>query len=123
MRVGLNALFHASGGSLTNLLQLIDEWNRGGAFLEHQWVFFVSRHTLTQIQHVLPDTVECVVFSAADRGLVTRTLVEQLLLPVRIRQQTLDVLFCPGNTMPLWTHVPCVVTFQNAAPFSPSITP
>ncbi len=123
MRVGINALFQASGGSLTNLLQLIDEWQRSGTFAAHRLVFFLSRQTLLRVQHVLPAAAERVVLSGADSGLAARVFVEQFLLPIHIRRHRLDVLFCPGNTLPLSAQVPCVVTFQNAAPFSPSITP
>jgi len=121
-RIGVNAVFQASGGSLTNLVQLISQWERAGVFAAHDVTFYLSRPTTERLQQFLPATVEKVVLAGADGGPAIRVFVEQVLLPRWIRRHDLDVLYCPGNTMPLRARVPCVVTFQNAAPFSPAIT-
>ena len=43
MRVGISVLFQASGGSLTNLRQMLSEWNRTGICDSHDAVFFLSQ--------------------------------------------------------------------------------
>lgn len=126
MRIGVNALFSASGGSLTNLLQLLREWHRSGALARHELVLFAGPSAREALQKGLPAAVLADLtieeHAAADRGLLGRLRVEQLLLPRRLRARRIDVLFCPANVIPYFTRVPTVVTFQNAAPFCESVT-
>ena len=72
MRVGINTLFHASGGSLTNLLQLIEEWKLAGNFATHELVFFLSAGMNARLDSILPATAERVVlpFATASAALV-----------------------------------------------------
>lgn len=122
-RIGINALFQARGGSLTNVTQLIEEWCNMGLFQEHQFIFFCSLHTANHLKVKIPHNSKIIVMKLADRGLIWRVITEQIILPFIIRKLNLDVLFCPANTMPLASSVPTVTTFQNAAPFCDTVKP
>ena len=52
MRIGINGLFHAEGGSLKNLRQLIRVWNSTGELQRHELVLFASRHTRDKLADV-----------------------------------------------------------------------
>jgi len=117
MRIGVNALFQAHGGSLANLTQLLTEWNRTGALGDDDLVIFASSGSARRLRDVIPPRCELIIVEAADRGNLRRVLAEQVNLPWLLAKQRIDVLFCPANTIPLITSVPCVTTFQNAAPF------
>ena len=117
MRIGVNALFQAHGGSLANLTELLTEWNRTGALGDDQLVIFASSGSAQRLRDVIPARCELIIVEAADRGSLRRVLAEQVNLPWLLAKQHIDVLFCPANTIPLATSVPCVTTFQNAAPF------
>lgn len=121
MKIGVNALFQANGGSLTNLIHLIENWREASVFEHHQFTFFASRHTYRHIRAVLPHHVHAEVLGAVDWGSPFRIGAEQVWLPRRVAAHRLDVLYCPANTMPYRTGVPCVVTLQNAAPFTSSV--
>lgn len=121
MRIGINGLFQASGGSLKSLTQLFDQWRRSGVLALHEFVLFASQHTQERLRDVLPPEIKVCHMPLADRGLVGRLIAEQLQLSRAVAKEQVDVLFCPANTMPLWSKAPCVVTFQNAAPFSPEM--
>jgi len=118
MRIGINALFHASGGSLTNLIQLLIRWRS----LEcHQFTVYASPQTAARIREVLSDRISVVELAMSGYGLFGRLIAEQIILPRFVSRDRQDVLFCPANTMPWFVRVPCVVTFQNAAPFCPRL--
>lgn len=123
MIIGINVLFAAQGGSLTNLRQLLSEWKRSGELANHQVIIYCSRRAYDAIGEPLRSDVRCEILEDADRGLLSRMRVEQLTLPRLLKRDRVDVLFSPGNTMPLLASPPCVTTFQNAAPFCESVTP
>jgi len=122
VRIGINALFQARGGSYTNLAQLLGEWRRPSVLARHDFVLFASRGTLARLGKDLISAFRVIPMEGADRGLVARVCVEQALLWKAVARQRIDVLYCPANTTPLVSPVPCVVTLQNAAPFCDSVS-
>lgn len=117
MRIGVNALFQAHGGSLANLTQLLSEWSRTQALEQDELVVFASAGSARRLHDVIPAGCEVVIVDSADRGGMRRIGAEQFTLPRLLTRLRIDVLFCPANTVPLTTSIPCVTTFQNAAPF------
>jgi glycosyltransferase involved in cell wall biosynthesis len=126
MRLGISALFQASGGSLTNLAQLLRAWDAGGALARHEVILFTSPRVAERLRDKIgEETLQkttIVPFPRSDRGLAGRLLDEQWRLPHAVEEHHIDVLFCPGNVVPLRARVPVVATFQNAAPFCESVT-
>ncbi len=121
LRIGINALFQASGGSLSYLAQLLNGWEKSDQFKLHQFILYSSEATFSRLDRGLLKRVEVRVLRQADRGLLARLVIEQAYLAHRVVQDGLDVLFCPANIMPYVTRIPCVVVFRNAAPFCDSI--
>ncbi len=127
MRIGVSALYRSNGGSLVNLVQLMTQWQSSGALRNHELVLYVSPWTASGLARMMPSLVAAevrlVVLSRKDQGLAGRLWYEQIILPRQLTRDGIDVLFCPANVIPFASRVPCVVTFQNAAPFCASITP
>jgi glycosyltransferase involved in cell wall biosynthesis len=126
MRIGVNVLHQASGGSLTTLIRLLRNWDGIGGLDRHQWILFCSGNAAARLrQGVEPEVLgklELVIFPRSDRGLAGRFFDEQFRLPAAAKQYRLDVLFCPANVMPYRLSIPAVVMFQNIAPFCESVT-
>ncbi|HET8798746.1 MAG TPA: glycosyltransferase family 1 protein, partial [Thermoanaerobaculia bacterium] len=126
MKIGISAVYFASGGSLTNLVQLLREWRLSGALDAHRVVLFASPAAVDALRARLDgETLRGIgieLLGSRGRGLLARLLAEQILLPRRLREHAIDVVFCPANVIPYFTPVPSVVTFQNAAPFCESVT-
>src|SRR3954454_8030352 len=126
LRIAIDALFQASGGSLTNLAQLLRQWGAGGALDENEFVLFASRATLAALrQEVSAESlakIDIQVLPLADHGLIPRLWAEQVQMPRRLRSLRVDVAFCPGNVVPYATSIPTVATLQNAAPFCASVS-
>jgi glycosyltransferase involved in cell wall biosynthesis len=125
-RIAVNALFQASGGSLTNLAQLLREWGASGALDQNELVIFASRGSAAALRREVAAAtlakVRIRILPLADFGLLPRLFAEQVQMPLALRRIGASVVFCPGNVVPFFTSVPTVATFQNAAPFCPSVT-
>lgn len=127
MHIGISALFQASGGSLTNLVQLLCEWHFNGTLAKHKVTIFATPRVVLRLRQAAGEAVlqriDTVPFPASDRSIVGRFVDEQLRLPRFLKAKEIDVLFCPGSVVPYLTSVPVVPTFQNAAPFSDRMRP
>jgi glycosyltransferase involved in cell wall biosynthesis len=113
LRIGINALYLIPGGvggteiylrSLVAALAAIDSRN--------QYVVYVNRETGAGL---CPDAPNFSVSVQPVRAAVRpcRILWEQFVMPWRIRRDRLDVVFCPGFTMPLATSCPAVAVFHD----------
>jgi glycosyltransferase involved in cell wall biosynthesis len=126
MRIGISALFRASGGSLTSLAQLLESWAGDGTLDRHEIVLFAGDGTVTGLTGaVRAETLRRIRirrFASADAGMFRRLVVEQVRLLGELRRERIDVLFCPGNVVPYAARIPTVAVFQNAAPFCDSVT-
>jgi glycosyltransferase involved in cell wall biosynthesis len=121
MRIGINALFHARGGSLVHLQELLGAWKRDHTFEKHQVILFGSMANIRALEANLVGA-SVVPVRLSDWGTAARLLVEQTVLVRSVERERIDVLFCPANTSPLRVRVPTVVSLQNAAPLCGSIT-
>ena len=117
MRIGINALFQARGGSLSNLAELLHEWRAAGELLTTEVVLFVSAGTLERLGDAVGPDILVVRPPDVGESVWGRIPVEQFWLARRMAKEKIDVLFSPGNTIPLFTRIPCVATLQNAGPF------
>lgn len=113
LRIGVNALYLIPGGvggteiylrNLLAALAAIDSRNH--------YVLYVNRETGGGL---CPDAPNFSVSVQPVRAAVRpyRILWEQFVMPWRIRRDRLDVVFCPGFTVPLATGCPAVVVFHD----------
>jgi glycosyltransferase involved in cell wall biosynthesis len=121
VRIGINALFHARGGSFVYLSELLRGWRRDGTLWKHSVVLFSSSSNLRALEAEL-DGITVVALQRSDLGTAARLFVEQTELVRAMERERVDVLLCPANTMPLRARIPSVVLLQNAAPFCESVT-
>jgi hypothetical protein len=88
----------------------------------HFFILYASLGTLRALPDDLLASVQVVGLLPVNSGVLRRLWIEHVQLPKLAVRDGLDVLFCPGSMMPLLSRTPCVVTFQNAAPFCKSVT-
>jgi glycosyltransferase involved in cell wall biosynthesis len=121
VRIGINAVFQAHGGSFVHLRELLREWGKDGTLSKHRVVLFGSTANVRALETDL-NGIAVVPLRRSDLGTAARLLVEQTELVRAIEREQIDVLFCPANTTPLRARVPSVVLLQNAAPFCESVS-
>jgi len=121
VRIGINAVFQAHGGSFVHLLELLRAWKQDGTLSKHDVVLFSSIANVRALETDL-DGIAVIPLRRSDLGTAARLLVEQTELVKAIERERIDVLFCPANTAPLRARIPSVVLLQNAAPFCESVS-
>jgi len=121
MRIGINALSitpDSTGGATTYILELTRHLS--GIDCRNNYVIFIrsdSRH------HFFGSESDCVQYGGNFKfvgipmpplfSIIFRVLVDQLLMSLLAWWYRLDVLFCPGDTIPLWTPCASVMVIQN----------
>lgn len=112
MRIGINALTLSdkNSGIGNYTMNLI---NRLAENEEDEIVIFASCEE--KIRPLIDERVKIWNLPIAMRNKYTRVLVEQLVLPGRIRREKLDLMFSPAFTMPLFSKVRNVVTVHDLA--------
>ena len=113
LRIGVNALFLIPGGVggteiyLRNLLRALANIDS-----ENQYIVFTNRETDAGL---VPDRPNFVRASQPVRASFrpARILWEQLMLPITVRKNRLNVLFNPGFTAPLLCGCPMVTVFHD----------
>jgi glycosyltransferase involved in cell wall biosynthesis len=121
MNIGINALFNATGGSLTNLRILLEEWSKDPVTQNTKIFLYSTRQTWEKIKDLRLQRIQVRFAPDGWSCFGRRLFFEQLWLPFVGKRDDLDVLFCPANTTPCFFHAPVIVTFQNIAPFEPGI--
>jgi glycosyltransferase involved in cell wall biosynthesis len=125
LHIGIDVLFNASGGSFTNLVTLLHEWAARGDLRRHRFTLFcsgnVDQRLRSSVDASILSQVRLLVYPRSSRGLLLRLVDEQFLLPLALRRERIDVLFCPGNVIPYASRIPAVATFQNPTPFCETV--
>ena len=121
MRIGISAFYRMQGGSLTHLRHILEVWTRDGIDREHEIVIFARDTTIEQLRgHLTPNMK--VVPVGSNFGPIKKVLWEQFRFGSVLRREKIDVLFCTGNLIPLFTRTPTVLALRNAGPFCESMT-
>lgn len=112
MRVLINAISHAGGGGITYLKNMLPRFEDD----VDEYVVLIpeSRRALNPEDY--PDVEFKDLGSVADI-LPLRLLYEQLVLPVRMEQWDIDVLFSPADLTPLLTGKPTLLAIRNPNPY------
>jgi glycosyltransferase involved in cell wall biosynthesis len=111
MRIGINVLFWSpgrTGGSETYLRSLLREWH---ATLADPVVVFAGPRAQDALAGL--DRWERVRIPFDEDRPLARLRAEQAALPGLARRHRLDVLFSPGNFLPVLARVPQVVTVHD----------
>jgi glycosyltransferase involved in cell wall biosynthesis len=121
IRIGITGLYRARGGSLTRLVEFLDDLGPLGALDRYAFVLYLSPFTARLIQQRVDPTVlervELVIMGHDRLYALRRHWIEQVLLPRRARKDRIDVLLATANIIPYHAAVPRVVLFQNATPY------
>lgn len=121
MRVGVSALYRARGGSLTRLVELLEDLDTLGALERDAFILYLSPFTEARLrERVSPailDRTRIVVLARGPGYVIRRHWTEQAGLARRAGRDGVDVLFGTANIVPYRSRIPRVVLFQNASPY------
>jgi glycosyltransferase involved in cell wall biosynthesis len=112
MRVLINTLAHVGGGGITYLQNMIPRF----ADDDNEYVILVpdSRGMLSE---PTSSNIQFKYVNSFFDPLPTRLLYEQIILPIRLRQWDIDVLFSPADLTPLVTNRSTLLAVRNPNPY------
>ena len=119
-RIGINAIFRPTGGSLNHLRNVL--WHLSRLDQNNEYVILTTPQGLKKLGRIEQKNFRYVTFVVPGIAMPLKLIWEQALLPLHAAREGLDVLFCPGNISPLFSPVRTVVMLQNAGPFCSGIT-
>jgi len=122
MRIGISAAYRMHGGGLVHLRNLLKAWTRTGITKKHSIILFTRPENLAALQLAPESGIEIQLAGGRIFNLLGKLIWEQVMFPRLLAQIKPDVVFCPGNIVPLLSPVPTVVAYRNAAPFCSSVT-
>lgn len=115
IHIGIDASNIRQGGGITHLSQLLNSVAGTNGMV--RITVWACRGTLNR----LPDApwLEKKMHRWLEANLLLRSLWQQFVLPIELKDANCDVLFAPGGILPLRVGVPTVAMSQNLTPFEP----
>ncbi len=120
MRIGISLTAKLSGGAVTHLKQILNEWSKMNE--QNEYIIFTIPQNSIHLSSFLD--IKCYAIFKIPRVFsifIIRSIWEQLFLPFYLKRNKISLLFCLGNFCPLYSPVRTVVMLQNAGPFCSSI--
>jgi len=114
MRFGIDGTAAVTGGGITYLLNLLPALAE--IDVENEYWVFLSSHQ-TQVDLSLPPHFHIKRVSFLKPAVVWRILWQQVILPVWLRRNRIDVLLAPADIAPLLAPCPTVLAIRNPNPY------
>lgn len=112
MRILVNTLAHVGGGGITYLKNMLPRFAKS----EQEYVILVPSDRRL-LQEPDADNIRFERVSLPVGVLPVRLLYEQFILPIRLEQWGIDVLFSPADLTPLLARKPTLLAIRNPNPY------
>jgi glycosyltransferase involved in cell wall biosynthesis len=109
MKIAINALGAKVGGGITYLnrllfhLSIIDE--------ENTYFLFVAPYNREKI--ITFSSARFNIINVKVKNVFHRMIYEQIAIPYLLKKLSIDIIYIPGETAPLFTKLPSIVALQN----------
>ena len=113
MKIVIDLTYTPSGGSLTQILNMIEEFN----FIDDIDLTIYSKESNCKLLNNVVINDQVVFSRMANFSVFTRLIWGQLILPFKLKSVGADILFCPGNISPIFSPVMTVVWIGTIGPF------
>ena len=123
MHIAISAAYRMHGGGLVHLRNILESWARTGVDREHRISLFVREESISMLADSISERVEVHAVGGRLFALAGKLAWEQSRLVSILKKAHADVLFCPGNIVPLRSPIPVVSVFHNIGPFCSTVTP
>ena len=112
--LAINLLYNPSGGSLAQIKKIFEHLNE---FKFDYFVIYTTPSNLTLIKELSPKNVKVRCTHFGQINLITRTIWEQIILPIYLKLDGINILFCPGNIAPVFSLVKKAQWIGTIGPF------
>jgi len=114
MKIAVDITYTPSGGSLTQILNMIKYFNLNE---DINIVIYSKKKNEEKLKDVIKKENRIILSWLANIATSTRVVWQQLFLPFYLKRDKIDVLFCPGNIAPLFSTVKTVMWIGTIGPF------
>jgi len=114
IRIGVNVSFTPSGGSFTQVVNMIDYLDKKENITLIVFSKEKNRNSMLNLDKKKHQLVES---RLSNISALTRVVWEQLFLPFYLIKYKVDLLFCPGDISPIFTFVKKVQWIGTIGPF------
>jgi glycosyltransferase involved in cell wall biosynthesis len=123
MHIAISAAYRMHGGGLVHLRNILESWARMGVDRDHKISLFLRDDSIPILTDSISERIEVHTVGGRLFKLAGKLAWEQSPLVSILKKSRPDVLFCPGNIVPLRCPVPVVSVFHNIGPFCATVTP
>lgn len=99
MKIGIDATFNLHGGSQGHLLNFLDHLS--SKFQKSDLFVYLRKENIKKLDKKIIDKCTLKIVKLTSYGNFFRILWLQILLPISIKKNNIDILFCPGNISPI----------------------
>jgi glycosyltransferase involved in cell wall biosynthesis len=113
MKIAIDITYSPSGGSLTQILKMIEIFNQ----MDELDIVIYSKKSNNNLLSDLTKNNKVIISKLANLSNIGRLIWGQCFLPFYLMKEKVDILFCPGNFGPLYSSVKTVVWIHTIGPF------
>lgn len=113
-KLAINLLYNPSGGSLAQIKKIFEHLNE---FKFDYFVIYTTPRNLHLIEGLNLENIKVRCTHFGQINLISRTIWEQLILPIYLKFDDINILFCPGNIAPVFSLVKKAQWIGTIGPF------
>ena len=113
MKIAIDITYSPSGGSLTQILKMIEIFNQ----IDELDIVIYNKKSNNNLLSDLTKNNKVIVSKLANLSNIGRMIWGQFFLPFYLMKEKVDVLFCPGNFGPIYSPVKTVIWIHTIGPF------
>ena len=113
MKIAIDITYSPSGGSLTQIVKMIEIFNQTDGLD----IVIYSKKSNNNLLADLTKDNKVIISKLANLSNIGRMIWGQFFLPFYLIKEKVDVLFCPGNFGPIFCPVKTVIWIHTIGPF------
>ena len=113
MKIAIDVTYSPSGGSLTQIINIIDIFNS----IDDLEIVIYSKKNNNKLLSNVTKKNKVIISNLSNLAIIGRVIWGQLFLPFYLKKDKPDILFCPGNLGPVFSPVKTVIWVGTIGPF------
>jgi len=119
-KLAIDLTYKPTGGALAQIKEIIKDIN---VYRFDSVIFYLTKDNIHLFDDVNEDKIILSFVSFSNRAIFFRTIWAQIILPINLVLDKIDVLFCPGNISPIITSRKKVQWIATVGPFEKGFNP
>lgn len=113
MKIAIDVTYSPSGGSLTQIINMIDVFNT----IDDLEIVIYSKKDNNKLLSNVTKNNKVIISKLSNLAIFGRVIWGQLFLPFYLKRDKPDILFCPGNLGPVFSPIKTIIWVGTIGPF------